>query len=98
MEVPIPTVEQAGQGFTYFATQAGLLNAVFAVFIIGMAAAIFFIVKMCRTDQDAAWARVTEISKERTADALATVKALGDTAAALGKVATLMEVIDRRSK
>lgn len=97
-DIPIPTAQEVGTGLAWFNTQAGIVATVLAVVALALAAAYIWERIKCGKEMENAWARVTEISTARTNDALATIKALGETTAALGKVATLMESIDRRAR
>lgn len=96
--VPLPTAAEAGAGLAWFNSQAGIVATVLAVVALALAAAYIWERIKCGKEMEAAWARVTAISEARTADALATIKALGETTAALGKVATLVDSIDRRAR
>ncbi len=70
-DIPLPTVAEAGQGVSWFTTQAGIVATVLAVFCVVFAAAIVFLVRYFGKAQEEAWARVTTISESRSADARA---------------------------
>ena len=70
-EIPIPTVQEAGQGVSWFASQAGIVATVEAVFIAVLIAAVVGCVKYFGAQTRDAWVRVTAISEARTADSKA---------------------------
>ena len=98
MEVPVPTVAEAGQGAAYLTDKAGITATVLAIGALILIAAFIWERIKCSKDSEKAWARVTALSEARTADALATLTALANVTNALGKVSTLLESVDRRGR
>lgn len=96
-DIPIPTATEVGQGLSWWSAQSnGGTLTLMAVVAAALAGAVYFVYRQCRLDNTEAWARVTEISKDRTNDALSTVKALADANIALNRLADRIDISDRR--
>jgi hypothetical protein len=86
-EIPIPTAAEVGQGASWFASQAGIVALVEAVFIAVLIAAVVGAVRYFGGQTKDAWVRVTQISEARTADARAGDEAINKNTLALTIVA-----------
>lgn len=95
-EIPIPSVAEVGQGIGYVAQNSNQGTvAVLAIVGLALGIALIFLFLSCRKEMAGAWARTTQISEARTADAQNMIKAIGENTNALNRVAD--NILDRRS-
>lgn len=97
-EIPIPTAAEAGQGIAWFTDNTNIATTILALLCVTLIVGVVFLFKHCKGEMEKAWVRVTAISEARSADALATVKALADNSLALSRVADRVDISDRRSR